>query len=73
MLANPPEMVADVLKEGNPDVSMASWAIKFAADLEGVLVVLSGMSNIEQMQDNISYMKDFTGLTENEKEVIHKA
>ena len=73
MLANPPETVAKVLKDANPNLSMASWAIKFAANLDGVMVVLSGMSNIEQMQDNLSYMKDFKGLTDNEQEVIKKA
>lgn len=73
MLSNPPESVQKILKTANPNVSMASWAIKFAADLDGVMVVLSGMSNIEQMQDNISYMKDFIGLTEDERKVINKA
>lgn len=73
LLADPPEPVQKVLREADPHASFASWAVKFAADLEGVLVVLSGMSNIEQMQDNISYMKDFTGLSAEEKEVIDKA
>ena len=57
MLANPPEPVAKILKEANPNASYASWAIKFAANLDGVITVLSGMSNIEQMEDNLSYMK----------------
>lgn len=73
MLANPPETVANVLKQANPNASYASWAIKFAADLDGVITVLSGMSNIEQMKDNISYMKDFKGLKDEEKEVIKNA
>ena len=73
MLANPPEPVAKILKEANPNVSFASWAIKFAANLDGVITVLSGMSNIEQMQDNLSYMKDFTKLSEEEKKVLDKA
>ncbi|MBR1695642.1 MAG: 4Fe-4S dicluster domain-containing protein, partial [Selenomonas sp.] len=51
----------------------ASWAIRFAADLEGLIVVLSGMSNVEQMEDNLSYMKDFTGLTESQTNTINKA
>ena len=73
MLANPPEQVKEVFKEANKDASFASWAIKFAANLEGVITVLSGMSNIEQMEDNISYMKDFNGLSEDEEKVINKA
>ena len=73
MLANPPEQVKEVFKKANPNVSVASWAIKFAASLDGVITVLSGMSNIEQMEDNISYMKDFTKLTEEEETTIRKA
>ena len=73
MLSNPPESVGKVLKNANPNASMASWAIKFAADLDGVMVVLSGMSNIEQMQDNIAYMKDFQKLNEEERKVINMA
>lgn len=73
MLANPPETVAKVLKKGNPNNSFASWAIKFAANLEGVITVLSGMSNVEQMEDNLSYMKNFTKLSENEENVINEA
>lgn len=73
MLANPPESVKEVLSKVNPEASYASWAIKFAADLDGVITVLSGMSNLEQMEDNISYMKDFTKLSEEEKCAIKEA
>lgn len=73
MLANPPESVAKILKDAEPDSSVASWAVRFAADLEGIITVLSGMSNVEQMQDNLSYMKDFTGLTAAQKETLGKA
>ena len=73
MLANPPETVANVLKSADENLSLASWAIKFAANLDGVMVVLSGMSNIEQMQDNLSYMKDFNGLSNEEQKIISKA
>ena len=73
MLANPPEQVQEVFKKANPNASIASWAIKFAASLEGVITVLSGMSNVEQMEENISYMKDFNGLTEKEQETLNKA
>lgn len=73
MLANPPETVAQVLKAAEPDSSVASWAVRFAANLEGVITVLSGMSNVEQMQDNLSYMKDFHGLSDAEKETLKRA
>ena len=73
MLANPPEKVKEVFEKANPDISVASWAIKFAANLDGVITVLSGMSNIEQMEDNLSYMKDFTKLSEDEEKTIKEA
>lgn len=73
MLANPPEAVARILKQAEPDSSCASWAIRFAADLEGLIVVLSGMSNVEQMEDNLSYMKDFQGLDGAQRQVIDAA
>ena len=73
MLANPPESVLRILKEAEPDASAASWAIRFCADLPGVVTVLSGMSNVEQMADNLSYMKDFAGLSDSERETLAKA
>ena len=72
LLAEPVEEVAKILKEADADASYASWAIRFAASHEGILAVLSGMSNVEQMKDNISFMKDFRPLNENEQEVIKK-
>ncbi len=73
LLANPPESVASVLKDAEPESSCASWGIRFAADLPGVLVVLSGMSSVEQMEDNISYMEHFVGLTDGQRETVKKA
>ena len=73
MLANPPKEVQDIFKKADPNASCASWAIRFAADLEGVITVLSGMSSLEQMEDNLSYMKHFTGLSEQEKQVFDEA
>ncbi|MCC8025547.1 MAG: aldo/keto reductase [Clostridium sp.] len=73
MLANPPESVKKILKEEEPDQSAASWAIRFAANLEGVITVLSGMSSLEQMKDNLSFMKNFTGLTCKEQETLRAA
>lgn len=73
LLADPPEAVRDVLTAGDPSASVASWGIRFAANLEGVLVVLSGMSDVAQMENNISYMKDFEGLSDEEEACIDKA
>ena len=72
-LAQPPASVEKILTEANPDVSAASWAIRFAASLPGVLTVLSGMSDEAQMADNLSYMGDFKPLSESEQAVIRKA
>ncbi|MBQ6663532.1 MAG: aldo/keto reductase [Firmicutes bacterium] len=73
LLAAPPDKVAALLKSAEPESSAASWGIRFAADLPGVITVLSGMSSVEQMQDNLSYMKDFHGLTEKERETLAQA
>lgn len=73
LLANPPASVHKLLKDAEPDRSAASWAIRFAADLEGVLTVLSGMSSVEQMRDNLAFMRTFTGLTEAERRTLRAA
>ncbi|MBQ0066073.1 MAG: aldo/keto reductase [Firmicutes bacterium] len=73
LLADPPQIVKDVLDEAGENKSYASWAVRFAANLDGVLAVLSGMSNLAQMEDNLSYMKDFNGLNEAQMETIQKA
>jgi predicted aldo/keto reductase-like oxidoreductase len=72
-LANLPENVDAVLKAAAPDASASSWAIRYAASLEGVITVLSGMSNVEQMADNLSYMKEFQPLTDDERCVLARA
>jgi len=52
--------------------SPASYAIRFAAGFEGVFMVLSGMSDLKQMNDNISYMKEFKPLNDREMEAVQK-
>ncbi len=73
LLANPPEQVAEVFKKANPDASLASWAIRFSASLDGVITVLSGMSNLEQMENNTSYMENFQKLNDSEKATVEEA
>ena len=73
LLANPPESVKQILAAADPDRSAASWGIRFAANLEGVLVVLSGMSDAAQMEDNVSFMRDFAGLTPEQSAAVDAA
>ncbi|MCC8142077.1 MAG: aldo/keto reductase [Lachnospiraceae bacterium] len=73
LLASPPKAVEEILKEADPDASCASWAIRFAAGLEGVMVVLSGMSSAEQVKENTAFMHDFQPLTREEQGVIVRA
>jgi predicted aldo/keto reductase-like oxidoreductase len=72
-LANLPEEADALFKAAHPDWSQASWAIKFAASLLGVYRVLSGMSTLEQVEDNTAYMQDFVPLSDEEKELCLKA
>ena len=71
-LANVPEEAEKLFAAENPSMSVPSWAIRFAASLPNVMVVLSGMSTLSQMQDNLSYMADFKPLTDAEKDVCFK-
>lgn len=57
-------------KAVRPDASVASWALRYVGSLPGVMTILSGMSNEEQMKDNIGTFKNFEPLTEEEKAVV---
>lgn len=72
-LADPPAAVKKLFQEYHPDMSCASWAVRFAASLDWIITVLSGMSDTAQMEDNLSYMKNFQPLNEEEQKIIQKA
>ena len=71
-LASLAPQAAAVLDELNPNASYASFAVRYTASLENVFMVLSGMSDYEQLLDNTSYMKDFVPLSEEEQAGITK-
>ncbi|MCM1299693.1 MAG: aldo/keto reductase [[Eubacterium] siraeum] len=73
VLANPPSKVQKIFKESDKTASFASWAIRYAASLDGIITVLSGMSNLAQMKDNLSYMKNFKPLNATEQSAIRQA
>ena len=70
VLAKMPETADKLFKAYDKNVSPASWAIRYAASMDGVVTVLSGMSNIEQMIENVGFMKDFVPMNNNEREII---
>lgn len=71
-LAKLPEEAEKLLREVHPDWSPATWAIRFAASLPEVEVVLSGMSDMAQVADNTGFMADFQPLTEEETALLAK-
>ena len=67
-----PKKAAELLSSLDKDASVASWAIRFAASVKDSVMVLSGMSSMEQINDNIGYMKDFTPLSPEETKAVYR-
>lgn len=65
--------IREVFLSANPDRSLASWAMRFAASLDGIITVLSGMSDLQQMEDNCISIADFQPFSAEEDAVIEKA
>ena len=73
ILADPIDEVKAIFDRADANASYASWALRYMASKENILAVLSGMSSMEQMNDNLSFMKDFRPLSEAEEAMIQEA
>ena len=73
ILATPPEEALALFQKYNPKMSAASWGIRYAASLDNVKLVLSGMSDLEQIKDNTGYMQDFQPLNQEETKIVEQA
>ena len=72
-LADLPQSAMDILSEAEPNASAASWAMRFAAGLPGVMTVLSGMTTMEQVKDNLKTFTSFKPLSEKELGLLERA
>ena len=72
-LARVPKKVEEIFTEYDPTMSIPSWAIRFAASNKNVMMVLSGMSSMEQLEDNTSYMQEFKPFNQEEYNIVNKA
>ena len=72
-LASEDSPIAAIMREADPDASVASWALRFIAQLDGVFVTLSGMSTAEQMSDNVKTFSNLKPLNKEDMTVIENA
>ncbi len=73
LLASEDSPISKVFKKAAPDKSIASWAVRFAASLDGLITMLSGMSTLEQVKDNIKTVKNLKPLSDSDRAVIKQA
>ncbi|MFX0102488.1 MAG: aldo/keto reductase [Candidatus Hodarchaeota archaeon] len=73
ILADVPPEIEALFKEYNPEISAAAWAFRWVASLENVSMVLSGMSTMEQLMDNMDTFDQLTPLNDEERKIIEKA
>ena len=73
ILANPIDAVKKLFDECGAPVSYASWALRYAASLDNIITVLSGMSSLAQMEDNLKTFSPFKPLNEDEQALIARA
>ncbi|WP_458455777.1 aldo/keto reductase [Methanobrevibacter sp.] len=71
-LADVPDEAQKIMKEFNPDRSVVSWAMRFVANIDDVCVVLTGASNLEQLESNIWEYKNADPLNDDEYKIIEK-
>ncbi len=72
-LAKVPQQVEQLFRQQNPEASPASWALRYCASLPNVMMVLSGMSDEQQMDDNTRTMGDFQPLSRDEQTRVRQA
>ena len=72
-LASEKAVFAPMLREADPEASLASWALRYVAGLPGVAIVLSGMSTLEQLQQNTALFNTMKPLTEKEQALLAEA
>ena len=72
-LASPPPAVVEVFQKADPTASLSSWALRFAASLDGLITVLNGMSTLEQVEQNTEMMMDFKPVSPAEREIYKQA
>jgi predicted aldo/keto reductase-like oxidoreductase len=73
LLAGKGSSIEKVFRDKNPNSSVASWAVRFAASLEGLMVMLSGMTTMEMLEDNMNTIDNLKPLSEDEMKVVRKA